>query len=115
MIRGYKIQELEAEKELWERQFETLNEKLEIALNKYKKERQKVYYLKRTLPLEIEKVRNLNESIESLENENEELKEQLDELMKNNAISLFKNGKYTKEIKMLYYDLLSLNARKVGW
>ena len=49
-----------------------------------------------------------NESIESLESENEELTEQLDKLMNNNGISQLKNGKYTKKIRMVCYDLLSL-------
>lgn len=46
------------------------------------------------------------------QSQNEELQEKLDELMDSNRVHIetFKSGKYTDEIRMVYYDLLSMNV-----
>ena len=55
-----------------------------MSMQKLKQEQQKVYYSKRVQQTQLdrnEKIMNCNESFESLDNENEELREQLEELM----------------------------------
>ena len=107
------IKELENKNETLEQQFKELNIKLQKSMQRFKQEQQKVYYLKRVQQTQVdqnEKIIDLNESVESLENENEELREQLEELMEEQNIKFFHDGKYSKEIRLVYYDLLSLNV-----
>ena len=55
-------------------------------------------------------MKDLNDSVRSLENENEESREELDNLMNQDFVENFKDGKYSKEIRMVYFDLLSMNV-----
>ena len=54
-------------------------------------------------------MKDLNNSVRSLENENEVLREELDNLMNQDFVKNFKDEKYSKEIRMVYFDLLSMN------
>ena len=86
---------------------------------KYDKERKKFCYhknipLKATCNSKDEERKNLQQSLSSLEGENEMLKEEVESMLQKAYIHNFgmiyfhihKNGKYRKEIRMLYYDLL---------
>ena len=68
--------------------------------------------MKRTEKAAVEnnEVQVLKQQVEYLENEREELNERIDELMGEREIQLFKNGRYVNEIRMVYYDLLSMNV-----
>ena len=68
--------------------------------------------MKRTEKAAVEnnEVQVLKQQVEYLENEREELNERIDELLGEREIQLFKNGRYVNEIRMVYYDLLSMNV-----
>ena len=58
-------------------------------------------------------IRSENESIKQLraiENENQEMRELIDELMQNKEISTFENGKYSDTVREVYAALLSANV-----
>ena len=56
---------------------------------------------------EIEK---LNEQITFVENDNTELKVQVEGFLKSDDIISFEGGKYTDDIRACYYELMSMNV-----
>ncbi|CAC5387840.1 unnamed protein product [Mytilus coruscus] len=52
----------------------------------------------------------LKQNLRILENENEEMKEIIEELMKNKEISTYENGKYNDTVREVYAVLLSANV-----
>ena len=52
----------------------------------------------------------LKEQVNFLENENEEMRERIEELMKNQEIKTFENGKYNDTVREVYAALLSMNV-----
>ena len=56
-----------------------------------------------------EELKNLQQSLPSLENENEMLKEEVESMHQKDYIETFENVKYKKEVRMLYYDFLLMN------
>ena len=56
---------------------------------------------------ESENVTNLKDKLTVIENENEILKERVDELLEDNEIKMFHNGKYTDECRLVYMEMLS--------
>ncbi|VDI62003.1 Hypothetical predicted protein [Mytilus galloprovincialis] len=58
----------------------------------------------------LEENLNLKQQIYFLENENEEMKERLEELMKNKEITTFENGKYNDTVREVYAVLLAANV-----
>ncbi|CAG2222461.1 unnamed protein product [Mytilus edulis] len=58
----------------------------------------------------LEENQNLKQHVYFLENENEEMKERLEELMKNKEITTFENGKYNDTVREVYAVLLAANV-----
>ncbi|CAC5376945.1 unnamed protein product [Mytilus coruscus] len=58
----------------------------------------------------LEENLNLKQHVYFLENENEEMKERLEELMKNKEITTFENGKYNDTVREVYAVLLAANV-----
>ncbi|CAC5406236.1 unnamed protein product [Mytilus coruscus] len=58
----------------------------------------------------LEENLNLKQHVYFLENENEEMKEKLEELMKNKEITTFENGKYNDTVREVYAVLLAANV-----
>ena len=93
---------------------DSLEEKLLKVSQNYEKERKKCHYYKHVAWKAAnnnnnKELRNLQQSVSSLENENEKLKEEIEGMLEKDYIQTFKDGKFTKEIRMVYYDLLSMN------
>eukprot|EP00794_Sanderia_malayensis_P002877 gene2877-3328_t len=93
---------------------DSLEEKLLRVSQNYEKERKKCHYyknvaLKAANNNNNKELRNLQQSVSNLENENEKLKEEIEGMLEKDYIQTFKDGKFTKEIRMVYYDLLSMN------
>ena len=107
-----RIRELEEENRQAALDEQKPEDSLQEALRKYEKERQRVQYMKRVQKARAESndVSLLKERVSYLENEREELNERIDELMGEKEIKVFKNGRYFNEIRMVYYDLSSLNV-----
>ncbi len=53
----------------------------------------------------------MKQELKEAEKENDSLRSQLDEIMENRDITLFENGAYTSDIRVVCYELL---ARGVG-
>ena len=56
------------------------------------------------------KINDLKEYIAYLENENSELVEEVNDFLNQKEIKTFCNGKYTDELRMIYYELMSMNV-----
>ena len=74
--------------------------KLQSTQKSYKRERVEVYYYKDRLEaaenLADEEVKNLNDCVRSVEDENLQLKERIDSVMEKDFVKSFMNGKFTK-------------------
>lgn len=92
---------------------ERLEQKLVAANHRYENERKKVYCYKdkadKASKSKEEELKDLKENVSSLENENEKLKEEVENVLGKTFVQTFKDRKYTKEIRMVYYELLSMN------
>ena len=107
-----KIERLELEQERLEMEQAKLQQSLGVALEKFNKERQKVYHLKRVGKgkAKEDKTKELKDKLNASYEENDKLNEQIDELMTERDVQLFEDGKYKKEVRMVYYDLLGMNV-----
>lgn len=118
---GDKVIALESDKralklendELQER-ISDLEERLTASNTLYDKERKRVFYYKnRNLNQDAdqkEKIGDLKEYIKYLENENAKLAEEIEEFLNQDEIKTFCNGKYNDEVRILYYELMSMNV-----
>ena len=93
---------------------EELEERLSKSNESYEKERKRVYYYKnKNLNANVDqkaKINDLEEYIRYLENENSKLVEEINDFLNQKEIKTFCNGKYTDEVRMLYYELMSMNV-----
>ncbi len=124
------IEKLEIEKKEQEKQLNSQNQeisnlkssnevvsaKLEAALQE-KRNAQKLTSKYRTMVRNAKKNENpnsqiaeLKEEVRLLENENEQLKERLNEFLTEKQISTFEEGRYTDEVRETYYKLRSLGV-----
>ena len=91
-----------------------LEEKLKNMTAKYENERVKVHYWKKKLdgnPTdESEILKDMKEKVAYLEDKNCTLKDEIDELLNRDYVQTFQNGRYTKEVRQVYYKLLSMNV-----
>ena len=91
-----------------------LEEKLRGMTEKYENERKKVYYWKKKSEQnpteESQTLRELKKKVAFLEDQNCRLEDQIDELLNEDYVKTFENGKYTKEVRQVYYELLSMNV-----
>ena len=71
-----------------------------------------MYYLKRVEKgkAKEDKLKELKDKLNASYEENDQLNEQIDELMAERDVQLFEDGKYKKEVRMVYYDLLGMNV-----
>ena len=73
----------------------------------------KVYYWKkkseRNPTEENQTLRELKKKVAFLEDQNCRPEDQLDELLNEDYVKTFENGKYAKEVRQVYYELLSMN------
>ena len=91
-----------------------LEEKLRGITEKYENERKKVYYWEKKSEQnpteENQTLRELKKKVAFLEDQNCRLEDQIDELLNEDYVKMFENGKYTKEARQVYYELLSMNV-----
>ena len=60
--------------------------------------------------LQDQTLRELKKKVAFLEDQNCRPEDQLDELLNEDYVKTFENGKYTKEVRQVYYELLSMNV-----
>ena len=108
--------------ELLEQEIETLNNKLDEALNaKLREQKNKSYYKSKLRKGKEDnyfrsRISDLENEIKELQDEKLKLEENVDGLINSQEVQMFKNGKYTDEVRMLYQDLLrlGLSANRVS-
>ena len=109
-----KISNLENENKKLGKEVLDLKEKLTLYKRKYECQRQRTCYYKKELTkgkevYSTEKLKQMNEYIKYYENLTEELKEKVDQLEKE-EIETFMDGRYSDDIREVYYDLLRKNV-----
>ena len=106
--------ELVAENYLLTERVEELEENLSKANASYEKEHNRVYYYKNkdlnADENQQSKINDLKEYIAYIENENSKLVEEVNNFLNQKEIKTFCNGKYTDEVRMIYYELMSMNV-----
>ena len=55
-------------------------------------------------------LKDMKEKVAYLEDKNCTLKDEIDELLNRDYVQTFQNGRYTKEVRQVYYELLSMNV-----